>query len=130
MPYIPFTDEQKVIANSVDLEYFLRSRGETLEKVGREYKLIYSDGNGRHDSITMSGSTWFDHKNQTGGGAIKFMQYFHVACTQHYRSFVSDYGKNTLCSNSSVLAAVDKGNRRRRILGCKRGEIQKDSQVQ
>ena len=77
MPYIPFTDEQKVMANSVDLEYFLRSRGETLEKVGREYKLIYSDGSGRHDSITMSGSTWFDHKNQTGGGAIKFMQYFY-----------------------------------------------------
>ena len=35
MPYIPFTDEQKVMANSVDLEYFLRSRGEKLEKVGR-----------------------------------------------------------------------------------------------
>ena len=77
MPYIPFTDEQKIMANSVDLEYFLRSRGEKLEKVGREYKLIYSDGSGRHDSITMSGSTWFDHKNQTGGGAIKFMQYFY-----------------------------------------------------
>ncbi|MBR5182323.1 MAG: DUF3991 and TOPRIM domain-containing protein [Clostridiales bacterium] len=77
MPYIPFTDEQKIMANSVDLEYFLRSRGEKLEKVGREHKLIYSDGSGRHDSITMSGSTWFDHKNQTGGGAIKFMQYFY-----------------------------------------------------
>ena len=77
MPYIPFTDEQKVMANSVDLEYFLRSRGENLEKVGREYKLIYTDSSGRHDSITMSGSTWFDHKNQTGGGAIKFMQYFY-----------------------------------------------------
>ncbi len=77
MPYIPFTDEQKVMANSVDLEYFLRSRGEKLEKVGREHKLIYTDGSGRHDSITMSGSTWFDHKNQTGGGAIKFMQYFY-----------------------------------------------------
>lgn len=77
MPYIPFTDEQKIVANSVDLEYFLRSRGEKLEKVGREYKLIYSDGSGRHDSITMSGSTWFDHKNQIGGGAIKFMQYFY-----------------------------------------------------
>ena len=77
MPYIPFTDEQKVMANSVDLEYFLRSRGEKLEKVGREHKLIYTDSGGRHDSITMSGSTWFDHKNQTGGGAIKFMQYFY-----------------------------------------------------
>lgn len=77
MPYIPFTEEQKVIANSVDLEHFLRMRGEKLERVGRESKLIYYDGSGKHDSITIRGSTWFDHKNQTGGGAIKFMQEFY-----------------------------------------------------
>ncbi len=75
MPYIPFTEEQKITANSVELAEFLRMRGERLERAGREYKLIYSDGSGKHDSITMSGSTWFDHKNQVGGGAIKFMQY-------------------------------------------------------
>lgn len=77
MPYIPFTDEQKVLANSVDLEQFLRMRGEKLERVGREHKLIYYDGSGKHDSITLRGSTWFDHKNQVGGGAIKFMQEFY-----------------------------------------------------
>ena len=77
MPYIPFTEEQKKTANSVELADFLRMRGEKFERAGREYKLIYTDGSGRHDSITMSGSTWFDHKNQTGGGAIKFMQYFY-----------------------------------------------------
>ena len=77
MPYIPFTEEQKIMANSVDLEQFLRLRGEKLERVGRESKLIYFDGSGRHDSITIRGSTWFDHKNQTGGGAIKFMQEFY-----------------------------------------------------
>ena len=77
MPYIPFTDEQKVLANSVDLEEFLRMRGEKLERVGREHKLIYYDGSGKHDSITLRGSTWFDHKNQVGGGAIKFMQEFY-----------------------------------------------------
>lgn len=75
LPYIPFTEEQKVIANSVDLADFLRLRGEKLERAGREYKLIYNDGSGSHDSITIRGSTWFDHKNQVGGGAIKFMQY-------------------------------------------------------
>ena len=75
MPYIPFTEEQKVMANSVDLAEFLRMRGEKLERVGREHKLIYYDSSGKHDSITLRGSTWFDHKNQTGGGAIKFMQY-------------------------------------------------------
>ena len=75
MPYIPFTEEEKMTANSVDLADFLRMRGEKLERAGREYKLIYSDDSGKHDSITIRGSTWFDHKNQTGGGAIKFMQY-------------------------------------------------------
>ena len=77
MPYIPFTDEQKILANSVDLEEFLRMRGEKLERVGREHKLIYYDSSGKHDSITLRGSTWFDHKNQIGGGAIKFMQEFY-----------------------------------------------------
>lgn len=75
MPYIPFTEEQKALANSVDLADFLRLRGEKLERAGREYKFIYNDGSGSHDSITIRGSTWFDHKNQVGGGAIKFMQY-------------------------------------------------------
>ena len=77
MPYIPFTDEQKILANSVDLEEFLRMRGEKLERVGIEHKLIYYDSSGKHDSITIRGSKWFDHKNQTGGGAIKFMQEFY-----------------------------------------------------
>ena len=75
MPYIPFTEEEKMTANSVDLAEYLRVRGEKLERAGREYKLIYSDDSGSHDSITIRGSTWFDHKNQMGGGAIKFMQY-------------------------------------------------------
>ena len=74
MPYIPYTDEQKQLANSVDLPTFLRMRGETLVPVGREFKLIYHDGYGKHDSITISGSQWYDHKNQIGGGPIKFMR--------------------------------------------------------
>ena len=77
MPYIPFTDEQKVLANSVNLEEFLRMRGEKLERAGVEHKLIYYDSSGKHDSITIRGSKWFDHKNQVGGGAIKFMQEFY-----------------------------------------------------
>ena len=77
MPYIPFTDEQKQLANSVDLAEYLRVRGEKLERVGIEHKLIYYDGSGKHDSITIRGSKWFDHKNQTGGRAIKFMQEFY-----------------------------------------------------
>ena len=77
MPYIPYTDEEKQLANSVDIEQFLHKSGEKLERAGREYKLIYYDGSGKHDSITINGSTWFDHKNQVGGGAIKFMRHFY-----------------------------------------------------
>ena len=77
MPYIPFTDEQKQLANSVDLAEYLRVRGEKLERAGIEHKLIYYDSSGKHDSITIRRSKWFDHKNQIGGGAIKFMQEFY-----------------------------------------------------
>ena len=62
MSYIPFTEEQKQTANNIELADFLRIRGEKLERAGREYKLIYTDGEGKHDSITMSGNRWFDHK--------------------------------------------------------------------
>ena len=55
MPYIPFTDEQKQLANSVDLAEYLRVRGEKLERVGIEHKLIYYDSSGKHDSITIRG---------------------------------------------------------------------------
>ena len=77
MPYIPFIDEEKQLANSVDLAEYLSVRGEKLERVGIEHKLIYYDSSGKHDSITIRGSKWFDHKNQVGGGAIKFMQEFY-----------------------------------------------------
>lgn len=77
MPYIPFTDEQIALANSVDLEQFLRMRGERLERVGISSKLIYTDGSGTHDSIMIHGNEWYDHKNQYGGAPINFMQEFY-----------------------------------------------------
>lgn len=77
MRYIPYSEEEKQLANSVNLERFLQTRGEKLEKAGREYKLVYYDSSGKHDSITINGSAWFDHKNQVGGGAIKFMRHFY-----------------------------------------------------
>lgn len=77
MPFIPFTEEQKLQANNTDLVAVLQARGETLKRAGREYKMLYSDETGQHDSITITGSTWFDHKAQEGGGAVKFMQRFY-----------------------------------------------------
>lgn len=72
--FIPFSEQDKLRASEVDLVLFLQCRGEQLKRAGRDYKLIYTDGSGTHDSITVSGSRWFDHKNQRGGGPIKFLR--------------------------------------------------------
>ena len=74
MKYIPFSDDDKLRVSNIDLVQYLQSRGEKLERVGREFKLIYYDGSGKHDSITVSGNRWFDHKNQCGGGAVKLLR--------------------------------------------------------
>ena len=75
--FIPFTDDDKLRASSVDLVSFLQSRGEQVKRLGHDYKLIYTDGGGVHDSIMISGNHWYDHKNQIGGGPIKFMRVFY-----------------------------------------------------
>ena len=75
--FIPFTDDDKLRASSVDLVSFLQSRGEQLKRLGHDYKLIYADGSGVHDSIMISGNHWYDHKNQVGGGPVKFMRVFY-----------------------------------------------------
>lgn len=72
--YIPFSEQDKLWASEVDLVLFLQCRGERLERAGQNHKLIYTDGSGTHDSITVSGNRWFDHKNKCGGGPIKFLR--------------------------------------------------------
>lgn len=71
MPYIHFTDDQKLRANSVDLVEFLRRQGEKLIPSGRDKRLA-SD-----HSITVRGNQWFDHESEQGGGAISFVQSFY-----------------------------------------------------
>lgn len=53
MPYIHFTEEQKLRANSVDLVEFLRRQGEKLIPSGRDKRLA-SD-----HSITVRGREWY-----------------------------------------------------------------------
>ncbi len=69
--YIPFTEEQKLRAGEVDLEEFLRSRGERLIRSGHD-KRMESD-----HSVTIRGSSWYDHAAQRGGGPISFLQNFY-----------------------------------------------------
>ena len=72
--YIPFSEQDRLMASKVDLVSFLQLRGEKLERVGKEYKLIYTDVSGKHDSITVCGNRWYDHKNQVGGGPVKLLR--------------------------------------------------------
>ena len=69
--YIPYTDEQKRRANEVDLEEFLRRRGERLLPSGRDKRLA-SDR-----SVTIRGNEWFDHETQKGGRALDFLQIYY-----------------------------------------------------
>ena len=74
--YINFSEDDLYRANSADLVSYLQSRGERVKRVGSTYKYIYTDGSGTHDSVTISGGKWYDHKNRQGGHAIKFLQEF------------------------------------------------------
>ncbi|MGN0680192.1 MAG: DUF3991 and toprim domain-containing protein [Oscillospiraceae bacterium] len=76
MPYINFSDDDLYRANSANLVSYLESRGERIKRVGSTYQYIYTDGSGTHDSIAISGGKWYDHKNQRGGYAVKFLQEF------------------------------------------------------
>ena len=69
--YIHFTEEQKLRAGSVDLEEFLRQRGEKLITSGREKRLT-SD-----HSITVRGASWYDHAAEKGGGPVSFVQTYY-----------------------------------------------------
>lgn len=71
MPYIHFTDEQKMRAASVDLVEFLRRQGEKLIRSGPEYRLA-SD-----HSITVRGSEWYDHAIEHGGGPVSFVRSYY-----------------------------------------------------
>ena len=71
MPYIHFTNEQKLRASEVNLELFLRSQGEKLIRSGPEFRLA-SD-----HSVTVRGNEWFDHAAEKGGGPISFVRNFY-----------------------------------------------------
>ena len=70
--YIYFTEAQKEQANNIDLESFLRSRGETLKRSGSEWEW-------KHDGakVTIRGNEWYHQYEQTGGGAIGFVSRFY-----------------------------------------------------
>lgn len=94
--YIPISPEQRDAANQVNLYEFLTRRGETLKPHGGSYKLVYTEGGQTHDSIVIKGSEWYDHKNQVGGGAIKFMQnYYDMSYPEAVMTLLGGQGQIT-----------------------------------
>ena len=85
MPYIHFTEEQKLQANAVDLVEFLRFKGEPLIRSGLEFRLA------NNHSVTVRGNEWYDHAAEKGGGPVAFLKQF--------------YGMNY---QEAVLALIDK----------------------
>ena len=66
-----YTQAQIDRANTVSLEDFLRTQGETLIKSGREYRWK------EHDSLTVRGNKWFRHSQSKGGYPIDFVMEFY-----------------------------------------------------
>lgn len=76
MPYINFSEDDLYRANNADLVSYLGGCGGCVKRVGSTFQYVYTDGSGTHDSVTISGGKWYDHKNQRGGYAVKFLQEF------------------------------------------------------
>ena len=71
MPYIHFTEAQKLRANAVDLVEFLRFKGELLIREGSEFRMA------SNHSVTIRGNEWYDHATEKGGGPVSFLKEFY-----------------------------------------------------
>ena len=66
-----YTQEQIDRANSVSLEDFLRSQGESLKRCGKDMEWK------AHDSLKVRGNKWHRFSNDTGGYPIDFVMEFY-----------------------------------------------------
>ena len=71
MPYIHFTEEQKLQATQVNLVEFLPFKGESLIRSGPEFRLA------SNHSVTVQGNEWYDHATEKGGGPVSFLKEFY-----------------------------------------------------
>ena len=69
---IPITKQQRYLAGRTDLVALLRSRGETLKKLGSEWEWKFHD-----ERVTIRNNVWFDESTQKGGDAVDFFRYFY-----------------------------------------------------
>lgn len=69
---IPITKQQRYLAGRTDLVALLRSRGETLKRLGSEWEWKFHD-----ERVTIRNNVWFDQYTQKGGNAVDFFHYFY-----------------------------------------------------
>ncbi len=106
MPYIHFTEEQKLRAASVDLVEFLRHQGEKLIRSGPEYRLA-SD-----HSVTVRGNEWYDHAVKEGGGPVSFVQQFYNLSYPEAVTRLLDGGRLSGGEQGTVYASAQKQEER------------------
>ena len=66
------TKKERYLAGHTDLVALLRSRGETLKKLGSEWEWKFHD-----ERVTIRNNVWFDQYTQKGGDAVDFLHYFY-----------------------------------------------------
>ena len=66
-----YSKEQINRANAVNLEEFLRSKGESLKRCGNEMEWS------AHDSLKIRENKWHRFSNDTGGYPISFVMEFY-----------------------------------------------------
>ena len=69
---IPITKQQRYLAGRTDLVALLRSRGETLKRLGSEWEWKFHD-----ERVTIRNNVWFNQYTQKGGDAVDFFRYFY-----------------------------------------------------
>ncbi len=97
MPYIHFTEAQKLRANAADLVEFLRFKGELLIREGSEYRLS------SNHSVTVRGNEWYDHATEKGGGPVTFLKEFYGMNYQEAVLTLLNEDAGQLCPQATAL---------------------------
>ena len=105
---IPITKQQRYLAGRTDLVALLRSRGETLKKLGSEWEWKFHD-----ERVTIRNNVWFDQYTQKGGDAVDFFHYFYgeseeQAAAMLLNCSVADLGKLPARSPPRGAPTIDK----------------------
>ncbi len=82
-----YSKEQIDRANAVNLEEFLRRKGEILTRSGNESRWK------AHDSVTIKGNKWFRHSENKGGFPIDFlMEFYGKTFPEAMEMLIYEYG--------------------------------------